>query len=255
MTSTHHRHLTRMLIIAASLALSVGVLPSRAAGEEPIRFVPGGEISEPKLIDGTLPRSTIELRRLRPVVFLEAVVQTDGSVRDVKIDREASRDVSGFGRAVQEALATWRFEPARRNGEAVPVIYGIAIGCGVSSSEEPILVSSDRAVRAAPFYPKQTSAIASPEQSPAPDPDADLREEIRGLLPDDAEVEDIHFSSLSGGAIRRAHVTCIISDRDQAEAIADAVERSPSFRHVNINGVRTDSRGITTLVFTATMAE
>src|SRR5262249_38314525 len=50
---------------------------------------------------------------------LSAVVNPDGTVRDVRIEQAVGL---GFDDAAAQALERWRFQPATRNGKAVAVL-------------------------------------------------------------------------------------------------------------------------------------
>ena len=58
------------------------------------------------------------------VVILEAVVDADGTVRNVKVLKGLPM---GLDQSAVEAVLTWRYEPARLEGRAVPVYFTFTI--------------------------------------------------------------------------------------------------------------------------------
>ncbi len=65
------------------------------------------------------PRSALR-RGIEGDVVLNIVVGTDGRPMDVQIVERAGTVDSAFDRAATEAALQWRFEPAMRDGQAVP---------------------------------------------------------------------------------------------------------------------------------------
>lgn len=90
----------------------------------PVRY--DASIERPKRLYAPLPAFTPAARRLRRQgqVILEAVINKEGAVVDAKILKGL-----GFGldESALETVSTWRFEPARRNGRAIAVIYNLVI--------------------------------------------------------------------------------------------------------------------------------
>jgi protein TonB len=54
--------------------------------------------------------------RVRGLVIVQVLVQEDGGVREVRIERGARADLN---EAALEAARHWRFEPARKDGRFV----------------------------------------------------------------------------------------------------------------------------------------
>lgn len=84
----------------------------------PIRI--GGRIQSARLTHRVVPeypRDALE-QRVSGVVKLEAIIATDGSVRDMRL-------IAGhpmLAGAAMDAVAQWRYRPTRLNGQAVEVI-------------------------------------------------------------------------------------------------------------------------------------
>jgi len=77
-------------------------------------------IVQPRLIPSSrvAPEYPAAARRLRAggTVVLRAIVQTDGSLADVEIIRDPSRQ-AGLGRAAVAAVRRWRYEPGSQDGK------------------------------------------------------------------------------------------------------------------------------------------
>lgn len=90
----------------------------------PVRY--DASIDRPLRVYAPLPRYSRAARRIRLQgrVVLEAVINEHGAVVDAKILKGL-----GFGldESALETVSTWRFEPARRNGRAIAVIYNLVI--------------------------------------------------------------------------------------------------------------------------------
>jgi protein TonB len=61
--------------------------------------------------------------RVEGIVILEAVIDEDGSVRDVRV----LRSVQLLDAAASEAVRQWRFTPTLLNGQPVPVVMTITV--------------------------------------------------------------------------------------------------------------------------------
>jgi protein TonB len=83
-------------------------------------------------------------------VVLEIVVKSDGSVGRMET---ISSDDEAFTKAALEAVATWKFKPAEKNGEAVDVRVRVPIPFKITS-----LV----------FNPKELTQAPKPISQPAP---------------------------------------------------------------------------------------
>jgi protein TonB len=93
--------------------------------------VPGGEGTEPAPVEDTPVYWKLKLVDMRPPVYpprclrmgiegrvrVRVLVGENGKVQEVTLDRSSGE--SALDESALEAVRTWRFEPARRNG--VPV--------------------------------------------------------------------------------------------------------------------------------------
>lgn len=95
--------------------------PPPARGPLPI----GGDIKRPiKIVnvDPVYPEIARAARK-EGVVILEVVIATDGRVDSVRV----LRGVPMLDQAAVAAVQLWRFEPARLNGQVVPVVMTVTV--------------------------------------------------------------------------------------------------------------------------------
>ncbi|HVS13188.1 MAG TPA: TonB family protein [Thermoanaerobaculia bacterium] len=90
----------------------------------PVRLTAAME--RPVKLHAPNPQYTEIARRARVegTVVLEAVIETDGTVRDVTVLRDLPM---GLGGAAVVAVERWRFEPARLDGRPVAVILSLTV--------------------------------------------------------------------------------------------------------------------------------
>jgi len=76
-------------------------------------------ITPPRRISGTEPAYTPDARRakVQGTVLLSALVGIDGSVQDVSVLRSLRSDLD---ESSMDAVRTWRFQPATKNGAPIP---------------------------------------------------------------------------------------------------------------------------------------
>jgi VWFA-related protein/TonB family protein len=81
--------------------------------------ISGPGVVGPKAVYSPLPRYTASAMkdRITGEVFMEAVIDETGRVQSARVTRSLRGDLDDSAVAT---LKTWRFEPARRNGQAVP---------------------------------------------------------------------------------------------------------------------------------------
>ena len=98
-------------------------LPPPPPVKAPVR--PGGSISRPERIHYVAPEYPALARAARRegTVILEAVLDTDGSVREARV----LRSVALLDAAALEAVQQWRFTPTLLNGEPVPVVMTVTV--------------------------------------------------------------------------------------------------------------------------------
>ena len=89
-----------------------------------LRLGPG--IKAPEVVKESKPRYTTDARRagIQGGVMMEAVVQADGTVGDVRVTRSLDRKLGLDDEAVR-AVKGWLFKPGTKDGAAVPVVVEI----------------------------------------------------------------------------------------------------------------------------------
>lgn len=102
----------------------VGTDENAGVPDVPIHI--GGDVKAPVPVSRLAPRypELARIARIQGVVFLEAVIEKDGSVADVRVTRDIG---FGCGPAALEAVRSWRYSPATLNGRAVSVYLTIRV--------------------------------------------------------------------------------------------------------------------------------
>jgi TonB family protein len=87
---------------------------------------PGGDVTSPRLLEEIRPRYTPDAMRakIQGSVLLEAVVEPDGTVGQVRVTRSLDREFGQDDEAVT-SLKKWRFAPGTKAGVAVPVLVQV----------------------------------------------------------------------------------------------------------------------------------
>lgn len=85
----------------------------------------GGDIKMPTKIRDVAPEYPQIAQRagVQGIVIIEAVIATDGTVRDARV----LRSIALLDRAALDAVRQWRYEPTRLNGVVVPVIVTVTV--------------------------------------------------------------------------------------------------------------------------------
>jgi TonB family protein len=109
-----------------NLVIGVPEAPPPAEPEGPIRFVVGGNITEPVKLSGPNPIYPEAARRARiqGVVVLECIIAKDGSVREAKVLRGLPL---GLTEAAVDAVKKWKFEPSTLSNKPVEVLYILTV--------------------------------------------------------------------------------------------------------------------------------
>jgi protein TonB len=105
-----------------------GLGPGWGGGTGGGAYRPGNGVLTPKLLHEVKPQYTAQAMRakIQGEVLLECIVQTDGSVGNIKVVR--SLDAAfGLDQEAIKAARQWRFMPGTRFGQPVPVLVTIAI--------------------------------------------------------------------------------------------------------------------------------
>jgi periplasmic protein TonB len=107
----------------------VGTVAGAGAPDVPIHI--GGDVNPPVPLSRPAPRypELARMARIQGVVLLEAVIEKDGSVADVRITHDLRL---GCGPAAQEAVRSWRYSPATLNGRPVSVYLTIRVTFALS---------------------------------------------------------------------------------------------------------------------------
>ncbi len=89
-------------------------------------LVDGGDVIAPVAIEKTPPVYTEEAKKARQQgkVILRLMIADEGTVEDVEV---IEGQPYGLTEQAVAAVRTWRFQPALRQGEPVPVLYVITI--------------------------------------------------------------------------------------------------------------------------------
>ena len=129
------RALRRSLIAAALLVLLGHAAP--ALGQEPRGDGPpyrvGGDVTRPEIVSNTRPVYTELARRARitGTVIVEAVIDEQGNVTNVRVLKGLPM---GLDKAAVDAIQTWKFKPATRQGQPVPVYYVLTVNFQVDDA-------------------------------------------------------------------------------------------------------------------------
>lgn len=103
-----------------------GLGPGRGGGYGGGVYRIGGGVSAPRALYSPDPEFSEEARKAKYMgtVVLWLVVATDGSVRDIRIQRSLGM---GLDEKAVEAVRRWRFEPAKKDGIPVAVQVNVEV--------------------------------------------------------------------------------------------------------------------------------
>lgn len=109
-----------------SLILGVPDAPPAPEPEGPVRFVVGGNITEPDRLSGPNPVYPEAARRARiqGVVVLECTIGKVGKVTNINVLRGLPL---GLTEAAESAVRKWTFKPSTLNGKPVEVLYILTV--------------------------------------------------------------------------------------------------------------------------------
>ncbi len=109
-----------------SLILGVPDAPPAPEPEGPVRFVVGGNITEPERLSGPNPLYPEAARRARiqGVVVLECTIGKSGKVINVNVLRGLPL---GLTEAAESAVKKWTFKASTLNGKPVEVLYILTV--------------------------------------------------------------------------------------------------------------------------------
>ena len=115
-----------LVALAFTTALGLSLFPwssAAHAGEKAIHHVEG-DVQKPIRIHGDVPSYPEAARedRIEGQVVVQSVINTEGIVESMKV---VSSPGPAFSEAVSKIMPSWRFEPARLDGEPVDVYYNL----------------------------------------------------------------------------------------------------------------------------------
>ena len=89
----------------------------------PVR--PGGDLRPPTRIKDVQPAypAIAQSARVQGIVIVEAIIGTDGKIRDAKV----LRSIPLLDQAALEAVRQWEYTPSRLNGVPVPVLMTVTV--------------------------------------------------------------------------------------------------------------------------------
>ena len=105
-----------------------GLGPGWGGGTGGGAYRPGNGVETPRLLREVKPQYTAQAMRakIQGEVLLECVVQTDGTVGNIRVVRSLD-GTFGLDQEAIKAARQWRFAPGTRQGQPVPVLVTIAI--------------------------------------------------------------------------------------------------------------------------------
>ena len=103
-----------------------GVGPGWGGGVGGGPYRVGGGVSAPRALETPDPEFSEEARKakLQGTVILWVIIGADGRVHDIKVYRSLGM---GLDERAVAAVRTWRFEPARKDGQPVPVQISVEV--------------------------------------------------------------------------------------------------------------------------------
>lgn len=130
--------------ILAAIVLATPFASARQSGDQEVWPPPGVY----RLSDGvTPPRVTFEVKaqytapamraRVQGIVVLACVVNADGTVGPVRVERSLDAE-RGLDQAAIDAVKQWRFKPGTKDGVAVPVLAVIQMAFSIATGP-PVL--------------------------------------------------------------------------------------------------------------------
>jgi TonB family protein len=95
------------------------------------RLRPGGGIAPPAAVARVEPKypDSYRMARIGGIVVLEVAISATGAIEDVRVLKSLAPD---FDQAAIEAVRQWKFTPATREGQAVPVLFNLTINFKLS---------------------------------------------------------------------------------------------------------------------------
>jgi TonB family protein len=109
-----------------NLVLGVPDAPPPPEPQGPVRFVVGGNVTEPVRLSGPNPAYPEAARRARiqGVVVLECIIGKNGIVKEAKVLRGLPL---GLTESALDAVKNWTFQASTLNGKPVEVLYILTV--------------------------------------------------------------------------------------------------------------------------------
>lgn len=110
-------------VLVSSLILLSLVVASSASAQQRVRV--GSDVKEPKKIKDVRPVYPEDAKAagVQGIVIIEALIGTDGAVKEAKV----LRSVAMLDAAALEAVIQWRYTPTLLNGEAVELVMTVTV--------------------------------------------------------------------------------------------------------------------------------
>lgn len=115
---------TMLAVVAALIALAFPLASMQA--QRKVYKVGDAGVVAPRVIEKHEPKYTPEAKeaKIQGTVRVSAVIDIDGRAHDINVERSLD---DGLDANAVAAVETWRFEPAQKDGEPVPVAVNIEI--------------------------------------------------------------------------------------------------------------------------------
>jgi TonB family protein len=148
-----------LLVLLAGGALAAPAQDAPPAGGPPYRV--GDDVSRPEKISGAAPVYTELARRARVTgtVIVEAIIDEQGNVVNAKV---LKGQPMGLDRAAVDAIQTWKFKPALKDGKPVKVYYVLTVNFNVDGSA-PLGPQLQRFLQVNPEFAELLRAKRYPE--------------------------------------------------------------------------------------------
>lgn len=123
---TEHSRRNRFAIASAISILLLGCTLIPAAVDQQKVYKIGGDVTAPKVLHKVEPSYAPEPKRdkIQGSVLLGLIITADGQPQDIHVIRSLNLDLD---RNAVEAVSQWEFQPATKNGVAVPVQANIEV--------------------------------------------------------------------------------------------------------------------------------
>lgn len=152
-----------LLLVSSLSTAAAQTNPASAGGSkttsEPVFHV-GGNVSAPRLLYDPAPEFSEAARKAhhQGVCELRLIVGSDGNPRDIRITHPLGM---GLDEKSVEAVRTWRFEPARRDGRPVAVEISVTVSFSLGNDDARLQELLEKVQREAPPRPAVSTSVES----------------------------------------------------------------------------------------------